>query len=610
MTTTLRYPGVRPFETHERHLFFGRARDVADLYDLILLEKLLVFFGKSGYGKSSLLKAGIVPLFRDAAAEKNSAYLPVEIRFGTYMEGKSAGPLSVVVQNLNKAAVLNPASGFLDPFFEEKTSLWYECKRRQIAHTPPQAPEVQSPVAAGLEDEGRTGSLLTTSRRPPSVVFVLIFDQFEEFFSYPPEQQEEFRSQLAEALYESIPQRVRDSVETFAPAQRDFLAAPFDVKAVLSIRADRLSLLDGMKDRLPAILHRRYELRALDEKQARSAIIRPAALSPEDGSFATPPFGFDSGALNLILQNLSTGKGDGIEAFQLQIVCQYLERQVQKGLIADHDGDGAPDILTDDLPNFATVYEDYYKDKLHELGPANEKAARAVIEDGLLFVNTATGEARRLSKDPDELVQDFAQQGVTPTLLRALEATYLLRREANTLGGFNYEISHDTLIAPITKARVARRREEEKRRATRRRRRVMAVVAAASVVTTGAVALALWALRQRDEATKQQQEAVVQRQKADSLLVIAEHLRHRSDSLLVISEEQRTALQLALDARDRAERLRKMADLDRLINEALVYYRGKEFRNALDKLDEAEKLNIPDDRVARTRNRIQKAMGQ
>ena len=55
MSTQSRYPGVRPFETRERPLFFGRARDVADLYDLLLLEKLLVLFGKSGYGKSSLL---------------------------------------------------------------------------------------------------------------------------------------------------------------------------------------------------------------------------------------------------------------------------------------------------------------------------------------------------------------------------------------------------------------------------------------------------------------------------------------------------------------------------------------------------------------------------
>jgi hypothetical protein len=586
MTTSyLRYPGVRPFEKHERHLFFGRARDVADLYDLILLEKMLVLFGKSGYGKSSLIKAGIIPLFTEATEEKKRDYYPIEVRFGNYIEGKSAAPASVVVQNLEKKLPVNPETVFLDSFFENQTSLWYECKRRQASGN------------------------LSDFKPADSRQYLFIFDQFEEFFSYPPEQQEEFRVKLAEALYESIPQKVRDAVEAsdaLTSAQRDFLAAPFDVKVVFSIRADRLSLLDGMKDHLPGILHKRYELRALDEKQARSAIIRPAAMAKEEGDFATPAFTFEPQALNLILQNLSTGKGGGIEAFQLQIVCQHLERQVQKGLVADRDGDGTPDIFPEDLPNFETVYEDYYNDKLHELDPSEEVAARAVIEDGLLFVNAATGEARRLSKDPDELVQDYGNRGVTHALLRTLEATYLLRREANTLGGFNYEISHDTLIAPITKAREIRRREAERRLTARRRRRALTAVAATSTVAAGAIALALWALAQKDEAQRQESEAVKQRTLADSLLIIAERERYISDSLLIITEKQRDALQAALDARDRAEYLRKLADLDRLLNEADVFIRAREYRNALYKLDEAEQLDIPDPRIEQRRTRIKK----
>ncbi len=39
--TQKRYPGVKPFETSERELFFGRDRDIEDLLDLIWLEKLL-----------------------------------------------------------------------------------------------------------------------------------------------------------------------------------------------------------------------------------------------------------------------------------------------------------------------------------------------------------------------------------------------------------------------------------------------------------------------------------------------------------------------------------------------------------------------------------------
>ena len=56
-----RYPGTRPFSDAEQALFFGREEDFDHLSKLILLEKLVVFYGKSGYGKSSLLNAKVLP---------------------------------------------------------------------------------------------------------------------------------------------------------------------------------------------------------------------------------------------------------------------------------------------------------------------------------------------------------------------------------------------------------------------------------------------------------------------------------------------------------------------------------------------------------------------
>lgn len=465
-TQNLRYPGVRPFERNERHLFFGRARDIADLYDLVLLEKLLVLFGKSGYGKSSLLKAGILPLFTDFAADAHSQYKPIEVRFGSYLEGRSFAPFEATINTLTKELQPFTDADFLNAWFKEKSSLWWEIKRRQN------------------KDQYR---------------FLLVFDQFEEFFTYPVDMQDAFATRLAEALYELTPQAIRTvASDNFTPEQRDFLATPFDLKVVFSIRADRLSLLDSLKTKLPAILNKRYELKALDEKQARSAIVRPALLSPEEGNFSTPAFSFQPVALDQIIDELSDEKTGRIEAFQLQVVCQYLEKQVQKGLIADRDDDQQPDIYPEDLPNFETVFEDYYKDKLEELSVSEAAASRILIEDGLLFVNDATGEARRLSKDPGELVQTYQRHGVTHNLLQKLESTYLLRREANSVGGYNYEISHDTLIAPITKSRELRRREEERQKASRRARQSFLVVLASVLSMIGAVVLALWAIKQRD----------------------------------------------------------------------------------------------------------------
>ena len=79
-----RYPGVSPFETNQADQYFGRTRDVQDLYDLILLEKMVVLFGKSGYGKSSLLNAGIIPKLSATKSKREQPFQPIVVRFAAY----------------------------------------------------------------------------------------------------------------------------------------------------------------------------------------------------------------------------------------------------------------------------------------------------------------------------------------------------------------------------------------------------------------------------------------------------------------------------------------------------------------------------------------------
>ena len=64
-TKIYRYPGVKPFSEDERHVFYGRSADTKKLYQFINLEKLVLLYGKSGLGKSSLLNAGVLPLFNE-----------------------------------------------------------------------------------------------------------------------------------------------------------------------------------------------------------------------------------------------------------------------------------------------------------------------------------------------------------------------------------------------------------------------------------------------------------------------------------------------------------------------------------------------------------------
>ncbi|MFE6620049.1 hypothetical protein [Streptomyces sp. NPDC057740] len=62
------YLGLARFEPADRHLFFGRDRMIEDLRRIVCDQRLAVLFGPSGSGKSSLLRAGLIPRLREVIA--------------------------------------------------------------------------------------------------------------------------------------------------------------------------------------------------------------------------------------------------------------------------------------------------------------------------------------------------------------------------------------------------------------------------------------------------------------------------------------------------------------------------------------------------------------
>lgn len=58
------YRGLARFETGDSDLFFGREQLTADLIDLLRRRRFAAVFGPSGSGKSSLLRAGLIPVLR------------------------------------------------------------------------------------------------------------------------------------------------------------------------------------------------------------------------------------------------------------------------------------------------------------------------------------------------------------------------------------------------------------------------------------------------------------------------------------------------------------------------------------------------------------------
>ena len=188
---------------------------------------------------------------------------------------------------------------------------------------------------------------------------------------------------------------------------------------------------------------------ALGIRQAKEAILKPAQ---EAGAYLSAPFVYESETLQKILRFLSKDNTHRIESFQLQILCQWVEQYS----IKNNDLSISPT----DLGDLSQIYKNYYDDQIALIGdPEDQYHARLLIEDGLIF----EPEERRLSLYEGQIYQNY---NISEALLEKLVDARLLRAEPNTAGGFSYELCHDTLVAPILKAktkRVAKERAEAER---------------------------------------------------------------------------------------------------------------------------------------------------
>lgn len=412
-----RYPGSKPFEISERHLFFGRESDAEKFYRLVKIQPIVVLYSKSGVGKSSLINAAVIP-----QAREEQFFEPLRIRFELYTEGKKETPLDILRKKItpNGSAVT-----FLDKLIKDEPSLWHDIKEFQI--------------------ERQKGLLL-------------IFDQFEELFSYPDESIRQFKAELEEAIYTVIPDRYAHVLEkqmsenklTLDSDQIQLLQTPPEVKILISIRSDRKYLLDKLADSLPNLQKVGYELNPLEIADARSAITSPAKI--KDANLASPTFGYDETALQVMLDFLTKSGAQKVEPFQLQILCNVLEKKIQT----------KNQVLTaEDLGDVSKIYENYYENQLNQIeDPSEREAARRLIEDGLILEE----EERRLTLYEGQILRDYH---IKPKTLYQLVNSHLLRSEPSDSGGFMYELSHDSLVEPVLEAKArhleAAKKEEEAR---------------------------------------------------------------------------------------------------------------------------------------------------
>lgn len=97
------FPGLRPFEFWEHHLFFGRENQIDSLLWKLTRNRFVSIVGTSGSGKSSLVRAGLLPvLMGGAMAQAGSSWRVAVLRPGD-------APLGALAHALHTERIVSAA---------------------------------------------------------------------------------------------------------------------------------------------------------------------------------------------------------------------------------------------------------------------------------------------------------------------------------------------------------------------------------------------------------------------------------------------------------------------------------------------------------------------
>ncbi|MGH8510336.1 MAG: ATP-binding protein [Gammaproteobacteria bacterium] len=259
------YRGILPFRYADRDLFFGREREINDLAAKILLYRLVVVFGESGVGKSSLLNAGIIP------ALQRERFQAERLRARPFAEEP------ILVERVRVAE----GGGLLPSIFAAES----EVEDRD-----------EQGVARSLEEFQAAVKAPAHGLQP-----VLIFDQFEELFTLFEPGHWGLQTSLLDAIYQMI-------------NSRELIA-----KVVIVIREDFVGKLEVLAKQYPQVFEQRVRLGQLSPTAARKAILGAFREGHFYTSEITPQLA------DLIVHDLTGGdEHASIQSTQLQIVCSRL----------------------------------------------------------------------------------------------------------------------------------------------------------------------------------------------------------------------------------------------------------------------------------------------
>jgi hypothetical protein len=459
------YKGLASFTEHDAAFFFGRDPEREIIIANLTARRLTLLYGETGVGKTSLLRAGVIPALLARAQESmDETGTPdfIAVAFSSWQDDVVSG----LIDSIGKSTRAFTAAALdLSP-----------------------CPTLTEAIARAAEAS--------------HAHLLIILDQFEEYFLYHADEPG------PERFAEEFPRAVAEP-----GLQAGFL---------LAIREDALAKLDHFKATTPRLFETILRVHHLNSDAARAAITRPVdeynARLPADGRIVIDPVLADA-VVNqvrtgqLVLEEIGRGtlqsarrlmsRRDQIETPYLQLVMARLwDEEQRRGSLT------LSARTLDELGGSQAIARTHLDEALSSLTPdertlAAELFHHLVTPSGSKIAHAAPDLAdyvRRSEAEVTALLEKLARPGTR--ILRALAPS------KSEHGPTRYEIFHDVLAPSVLDWRTrqtAEARAEEQRRAARAvaRRRLMRIATLIGVIAfIAVVALALLANAQRLRANR------------------------------------------------------------------------------------------------------------
>ena len=396
--------GLASFTEETRSFFFGREGEVAELGRRVQRKLLTVLFGKSGLGKTSILRAGLVPRLRE------HGFCPVYVRIGYSPD--TPEPAEQIKEAIRRAA--NASGQWTQAGVAAAgESLWEFLHHR--------------------DDVLRDASGAT-------IIPLLIFDQFEELFTlaqsddFGRARAARFIEELADLVENRAPKALEAQIERDEATTERFDFTRGDYRVLISLREDYLAPLEGLKRAMPSVSQNRLRLAPMTGEQALEAVLQPGRHLVSD-EVAAAIVRFVAGGAELTNAE--------VEPSLLSLIC----RELNDTRIAQGRSEISLDLLAG---SHASILSNFYERALADQ-PA---AVRRVIEDELL---TASGFRENVAEE--SLLQHFAAAGAASDAVATLVNRRLLRIEER-LDVRRVELTHDVLCSVVQSSRDQRKARE------------------------------------------------------------------------------------------------------------------------------------------------------